>query len=99
MKAIVEYYYKAQDFPGLNETISVLSKKHGQLKNVIQELVELVIAWLPDVKTKNGNEKWLELLETLRVVTEGKVSTVFSVLGVYSSSPSRRSSLKHLVLE
>lgn len=78
MKTIIEYYYDAQDFSGLNATITLLSKKHGQLKNVIQDMVENVITWLDDVKTKHGTEKWLELLETLRGVTEGKVRTYSS---------------------
>lgn len=50
-----------------------MSKKHGQLKVAIQALVELVMGWLEDVKTRDGLEKWLELVETLRSVTEGKV--------------------------
>ncbi|PPQ67116.1 hypothetical protein CVT25_005717 [Psilocybe cyanescens] len=36
-------------------------------------MVELAITWLPEIKEKGGLEKWLELLETLRVVTEGKI--------------------------
>ncbi len=37
-------------------------------------MVELVMSYLEDVNKKHGVEKWLELVETLRVVTEGKVT-------------------------
>ncbi len=65
--------YEARDHTLLNLNISVLSKKHGQLKAVVQEMVEKAMGWLDDIKQKEGVEKWLELIETLRQVTEGKV--------------------------
>jgi 26S proteasome regulatory subunit N5 len=42
-------------------------------------MVELSIEWLEEIKNRDGVEKWLELVETLRAVTEGKVHR-FSVL-------------------
>ncbi len=36
-------------------------------------MVELVMDWLDAVREREGTEKWLELVETLRSVTEGKV--------------------------
>jgi 26S proteasome regulatory subunit N5 len=72
-KAAVQHCYDARDYPLLNSTVQLLSKKHGQLKAAIQAFVELVIGWLPEIKSKDGTERWLELLETLRTVTEGKV--------------------------
>jgi 26S proteasome regulatory subunit N5 len=57
----------------VNSTITLLSKKHGQLKAAIQAFVEQAIEWLPEIKERDGEERWLELLETLRSVTEGKV--------------------------
>jgi len=72
-KAAIQHCYNARDFPLLNSTISVLSKKHGQLKAVIQAFVEQAIEWLPEIKERDGEARWLELLETLRTVTEGKV--------------------------
>ncbi|KAL1677453.1 hypothetical protein EV122DRAFT_214152 [Schizophyllum commune] len=73
VKAIVQHAYDARNFEVLNNSIQTLSKKHGQLKSVIQAMVEQVIAWLPEVKERDGTDKWLELLETLRTVTEGKI--------------------------
>lgn len=36
-------------------------------------MVEQAMAWLDDVKTSKGELTWLELVETLRTVTEGKI--------------------------
>lgn len=76
MKAAVQHCYDAKDYPLLNSTVSVLSKKHGQLKSSVQAIVELSIVWLPEIKERVGVERWLELVETLRGVTEGKVRTL-----------------------
>ncbi|KAF7347622.1 26S proteasome non-ATPase regulatory subunit 12 [Mycena venus] len=65
-KAIVEHCYEARDFDALNANVSLLSKKHGQLKAAVQAIVELVMGWLEDVKKTAGIEKWLELVQTLR---------------------------------
>lgn len=40
-------------------------------------MVDAVMAFLPEIKEKNGIDKWLELLNTLRSVTDGKVSACF----------------------
>lgn len=42
--------------------------------------------WLEEIKTREGVDKWLELLETLRGVTEGKVSVAFNMPQVVSSA-------------
>ncbi len=73
MKAVLDHCYQATDFTLLNSSILLLSKKHGQLKAAVQAMVEQAMEWLEDVKKKQGIEKWLELVETLRTVTEGKV--------------------------
>jgi 26S proteasome regulatory subunit N5 len=59
----------------------VLSKKHGQLKQAITKMVQVVMSFLddtPDMETK------LRLIETLRTVTEGKVGhfPILSACGV-----------------
>ncbi|KAA1468067.1 PCI-domain-containing protein [Dentipellis sp. KUC8613] len=73
VKAIIELAYQARDFQQLNSSIQTLSKKHGQLKAAIQEIVELSMTWLEDIERTEGTAKWLELVETLRTVTEGKI--------------------------
>ncbi|KAI0639648.1 PCI-domain-containing protein [Trametes polyzona] len=72
-KEASEYCYKARDFKLLNHNISSLSKKHGQLKATIQALVEQAYEWLEEIRKTQGTETWLELIETLRTVTEGKI--------------------------
>lgn len=99
MKAIAQHCYEARDFAQLNSSVTLLSKKHGQLKTVVQALVEQVMGWLEDVKKKEGTETWLQLLETLRGVTEGKVrhsqaNMCFHVLPLFY-----RYTWKHLALE
>lgn len=61
----------------------MLSKKHGQLKAAIQSMVELAMGWLDELKKREGTEKWLELVETLRTVTEGKVGIHFMYSNYY----------------
>jgi hypothetical protein len=55
----------------LNEQVLLLSKKHGQLKQAITKMVQVVMGFLDD--TPNMETK-LSVIETLRTVTEGKVS-------------------------
>lgn len=73
VKAAVQHCYDARNYTLLNSTVNLLSKKHGQLKAAVQAIVEQVSGWLDNVKERDGDEKWLELVETLRGVTEGKV--------------------------
>ncbi|KAJ3556058.1 hypothetical protein NM688_g2234 [Phlebia brevispora] len=73
VKEICQLSYDARDYTLLNANIQLLSKKHGQLKAVIQAMVELAVSWLDEIKQREGTEKWLELIETLRSVTEGKI--------------------------
>ncbi len=97
MKEIAQLSYDARNYTLLNHNIQLLSKKHGQLKAAIQALVELAIGWLPEIKERDGLEKWLELIETLRTVTEGKVR--IRLIDVWFASDwSFRSSWKHLEL-
>ncbi|KAF5312350.1 hypothetical protein D9619_002908 [Psilocybe cf. subviscida] len=73
VKAAVQHCYDARDHTLLNNTVSTLSKKHGQLKAAVQAIVELSMNWLPEIKQRDGIDRWLELVETLRGVTEGKI--------------------------
>ncbi|KAK7513498.1 PCI domain-containing protein [Phyllosticta citriasiana] len=54
----------------LNEQVLLLSKKHGQLKQAITKMVQVVMGFLDD--TPNMETK-LSVIETLRTVTEGKI--------------------------
>ncbi|KIJ65013.1 hypothetical protein HYDPIDRAFT_89044 [Hydnomerulius pinastri MD-312] len=99
-KAALDQCYEARDYAQLNATISLLSKKHGQLKGVVQAMVEQAITWLPEIRKREGEAKWLELVETLRVVTEGKIfletprARVTLVLSHYHEALSKQPSAK-----
>jgi 26S proteasome regulatory subunit N5 len=54
----------------LSEQVLLLSKKHGQLKQAITKMVQVVMGFLDD--TPNLETK-LRIIETLRTVTEGKI--------------------------
>lgn len=54
----------------MNEQVLLLSKKHGQLKQAITNMVQVVMGFLDD--TPNMDTK-LGVIEALRTVTEGKV--------------------------
>ncbi|CAG8842124.1 19975_t:CDS:2, partial [Racocetra persica] len=67
---IVKLCHESGNWKLLNEYVMLLSKKHGQLKQAITKMVQETMKFLdgtPDQETK------LELIDTLRTVTEGKI--------------------------
>ncbi|CAG8605921.1 7977_t:CDS:10 [Paraglomus brasilianum] len=67
---IVKLCFEAREWKLLNEYVLLLTKKHGQLKQAITKMVQETMTYLdhtPDMDTK------LELIDTLRTVTEGKI--------------------------
>lgn len=68
--AIVTLCKEAGDWSLLNEQVLLLSKKHGQLKQAITKMVQVVMEFLPDAPSQDVK---LSTIETLRTVTEGKV--------------------------
>lgn len=69
--AIVTICRDSGDWAMLNEQVQLLSKKHGQLKQAITKMVQVVMGFLDN--TPNQETK-ISTIETLRTVTEGKVS-------------------------
>lgn len=69
--AIVTICRDSGDWAILNEQVQLLSKKHGQLKQAITKMVQVVMGFLDN--TPNQETK-ISTIETLRTVTEGKVS-------------------------
>lgn len=65
--------HEARRYKLLTTNLTLLSKKHGQLKGVVQAMVELTITWLEEIRVGQGTETWLEVVHALREVTEGKV--------------------------
>lgn len=70
--AIVQICFEAKNWSMLNEHISLLTKRRSQLKQAVAKMVQECCTYVD--KTPNKETK-LKLIETLRSVTEGKVST------------------------
>ncbi|GJJ09813.1 hypothetical protein Clacol_004037 [Clathrus columnatus] len=65
--------HEAKNYKLLTTNLILLSKKHGQLKAVIQAIVELSMTWLDVIQQEQGLETWLSVIHALRDVTEGKI--------------------------
>ncbi len=71
----------------LNEQVLLLSKKHGQLKQATTKMVQVVMSFLdsaPSTETK------LSVIETLRTVTEGKVSYTLAMVSTWGPGSNNR---------
>ena len=69
--AIVTICKDADDWSLLSEQVLQLSRKHGQLKQAITKMVQVVMTFLDEMPEL---DKKLSVIETLRTVTDGKVS-------------------------
>lgn len=69
---IVQLCYEAQNWTSLNEHIVVLTKKRSQLKQAVAKMVQECCKWIAE-GTLPSKEVELELIATLRTVTEGKI--------------------------
>ena len=67
---MVELCYEAKDWPKLNETISMLSKRRAQLKQAVTVMVQLASKYVDELTDAAAK---LQLIETLRSVSEGKM--------------------------
>lgn len=72
--------YKSSNYPLLNSTVTVLAKRHGQLKEAVVRMIDEVITFLPEMKTQEGESTWLDALKSLRNITEGKVRSLLRLL-------------------
>jgi 26S proteasome regulatory subunit N5 len=61
---------EAGDWSMLKEQVLLLSKKHGQLKQAITRMVQVVMGFLDDTPSLDVK---LSVIEALRTVTEGKI--------------------------
>lgn len=67
---ILQIWLHAKDWKAINDHIVMLSKKHGLLKNAVTAMIQEAMTFIdktPDEKTK------MELIDTLRTVTDGKI--------------------------
>jgi 26S proteasome regulatory subunit N5 len=68
--AVVQICYEAKNWAALNEHISLLAKRRSQLKQAVTKMVQECCTYVdeaPDKETK------IQLIDTLRNVTEGKI--------------------------
>jgi len=75
--AIVTICRNTDNWKLLNEQVIALSKKHGQLKQATTKMVQVVMGFLDDTPSM---EVKMSVIDSLRTVTEGKVSLKFSVV-------------------
>lgn len=69
-RAVLETCFEARDWKTLQENVVVVSKRRGQMKQVVQAVVRQAMGYIehtPDKATK------VELIKTLQSVTEGKI--------------------------
>lgn len=69
--AIVQICFEAKNWNALNEHIALLAKRRSQLKQAVAKMVQECCAYVDQTPNK---ETKLKLIDTLRNVTEGKVS-------------------------
>lgn len=72
---IVDTLSQHEDWEFLNDLISLLSKKHGQLKSSIQTLIQQVISKFNLLNDDNKKDlDWkIKLIETIRTVSDKKI--------------------------
>eukprot|EP01025_Chloroclados_australasicus_P010027 TRINITY_DN1390_c0_g1_i2.p1 TRINITY_DN1390_c0_g1~~TRINITY_DN1390_c0_g1_i2.p1 ORF type:complete len:492 (+),score=82.47 TRINITY_DN1390_c0_g1_i2:122-1597(+) len=71
VQALLEILYNAGDFKGLMEHVTALSKRRGQLKQVIQNAVRQCMAYADSLST--ADPKRDELMRCLETLCEGKI--------------------------
>jgi len=67
---IVQMCHQSKDTVALNENVVVLAKRRGQSKTAQTKMVHEVMTYLDQLESEAAK---IELIETLRAVTEGKI--------------------------
>jgi 26S proteasome regulatory subunit N5 len=67
--SLTKLYFDAGNWAMLREYLVVMSKKRGQLKRAITDMVHQAMGWLETLE----QAKKLELIDTLNEITEGKI--------------------------
>lgn len=70
---IVSMYYEKQDWAKTREMMVVLSRKRGQLRRVVSDLVGKGMEWLTLLEQQAKKELHTQLLKTLLDITDGKI--------------------------
>ncbi|CAI4057319.1 hypothetical protein SKDZ_04G0940 [Saccharomyces kudriavzevii ZP591] len=72
LSKIVDLLASQNKWDDLNEQLTLLSKKHGQLKLSIQYMIQRIMEFLKSSKTLDLDMR-IKVIETIRVVTENKI--------------------------
>ncbi|KAL1412904.1 proteasome regulatory particle subunit [Vanrija albida] len=80
LQALVRITWQAGNLDQLNTQLTLMSKKHGQLKEAVVRMVDEAIPYLTELRKKKDagvykgkEDQWLRLLNTIRDITEGKI--------------------------
>ncbi|CAN3360689.1 26S proteasome regulatory subunit Rpn5p [Diutina catenulata] len=75
LTALVDVLTSEPNWAYLNDLITTLTKKHGQLKSSIQAFIQEIMAKLPQLSETNKSElkTKMEIIETIRTVTDKKI--------------------------
>ena len=60
-----------QEWQKLNEHLTIMSKKRNQLKQAVTKMVQAAMTYVENIADEHVK---LDLISTLRTVTEGKVN-------------------------
>lgn len=71
LQKLVEVLVSHKDWKLLNEQVLLLSKKHGQLKDSVQTMIQTVVEHLGELDS--DLELKIETIENIRTVTENKI--------------------------
>eukprot|EP00386_Alphamonas_edax_P006765 GDKI01021764.1.p1 GENE.GDKI01021764.1~~GDKI01021764.1.p1 ORF type:complete len:493 (+),score=186.36 GDKI01021764.1:105-1481(+) len=70
-RCVLQLYKEKGDWKSVNEQIQILTRKRGQLKRAVIDMVQLAMSWLE--KDMPSIEEKVTLINTLLSVTEGKI--------------------------
>ncbi|CCD22365.1 proteasome regulatory particle lid subunit RPN5 NDAI_0A02070 [Naumovozyma dairenensis CBS 421] len=73
LSKIVDLLFTFHEWDSLNEQLTLLSKKHGQLKLAIQYMIQRIMWHLDDMGDKLDLPVKIKCIETIRLVTENKI--------------------------
>ncbi|XP_065065829.1 26S proteasome non-ATPase regulatory subunit 12-like [Rhopilema esculentum] len=68
--AIVKFCYQCKEYDLLNENLTVLTKRRGQLKQAVTKMVQEACTYVDEI---SDIDQKLKLIDTLRTVTAGKI--------------------------
>ncbi|CAL9730891.1 26S proteasome regulatory subunit Rpn5p [Monosporozyma unispora] len=73
LSKIVDMLVSKGQWDELDEQLTLLSKKHGQLKLSIQSMIQEIMKYIQNDETKIELDDKIKVIETIRTVTENKI--------------------------